>query len=177
MSQAGKVINTGGVFPPPGPILTLTAENGTVVSPTVGGTINIVGPATQIGAGTTTGTANTITINPWIFATANTVDGVTVVPLYTLAIAVNTAVTVNALVNVKSSTFARAGAGAVRVGVLNNGGVLSIIGVVNSSLLVEPNGNLAQLNAAISGSNLVITVVGEAGVNYTWNALIYYVTN
>jgi hypothetical protein len=174
MSQIYRVIETGGAA---GPILTLTGNSGGAIAPTAGN-INVIFDPTQPGAGATSKTAgSTLTINSWIKTSATTNDDSTPVNLYALTLANNTAVTINLLINALSSDFTRSGAGAGRVGAVNNGGAVTIIGTPALSLVVDPNGNTAQLGVSISGTTVQIFAIGEAGVTYNWESLVYYVIN
>jgi hypothetical protein len=175
MSQAG-IINTGGASG--GDVLTLTGNTGGAVGPNGSGNINVVFPTAQPGAGTVTGNpgANTLTINAWQTVSTTTVNAATS-NLYTLAIPNDTAITINALISAVTTDFARSGAGVCIVGAVNDAGTVTIIGAPGVSFAVSPEGNVAGVNVAISGSNLEIQVTGEAGHTYGWTALVYYVTN
>lgn len=178
MSQAGKIIEIGGSG---GAVGTLTGNSGGAVGPNGAGNINVVFPTvaslTQPGAGSVTGNpgTNTLTVNAWIQKTAATI-GDTNANLLVLPVANDTAVTVHLLVNAVSSDFSRSFAATMMVGAVNDSGALSIIGT--PQLLgpaVDPNGNVAQIDADVTGADLNIFVTGEAGVTYAWTALVYYV--
>ena len=156
------------------PVETLTGNAGGAVSPTAGGTINVVGGDTAYVDGNPG--SNTLTISSGIPGSGQTV-GFTTDDLYTRAFIINSGATLIAEVVAVNSAGTLVSGGSV-IGVAKydtTSGNTTVVfngGDFGGDQVGVPAPNEPAIEWVAAGNNVILRATGVDTVTYDWNAII-----
>ena len=160
-----------------GPVLSLTGNDSLTVVPTAGGTINVVGDGLTLT--TTKNGANTLLVSIE-GQTANTVTTNDATPTeifsYSLA-STGEAVTLSADIIGHKADFSAACGGTIFTVARREAGMAAapLFGT-NVNPNEDSTTGAPTFQATLVGNDVVVEVIGEAGITYNWRAFIRNVT-
>ncbi len=152
-----------------GDVLTLTGNTGGAVGPT-GGNINVLGNGTLQVVGTPGSSTLTIYDTTKDEVQVTTFDD-TPTSLFSIPLAVNSCLTLEALINVAQDDFSAGGYCQIVAAARRISGGAILIGVPSVATANDFSDPIS-VNAVVSGNNLVIQVVGIAATTITWKGVI-----
>lgn len=173
MSQSGKVIQAGGSA---GPVLTLTPNAGGPVSP-VAGTIAVIGDAITLTTSNNGPGSLLITLEGQTANTVTTIDATpTEIFSYSLA-GTGEAVTLSAEIIGHKADFSAACGGTIFT-VARRQAAMAAAPLFGTNINTNEDSTTGapSFQATLVGNDVVVEVIGEAGITYNWKAFIRNVT-
>jgi len=172
MSQITRY-NSGGT--PAGDIETITGNTGGPVGPDGAFNINIIGADGVVTTGNPGTNTITITQSPdaYTIVTGQTVGAVTA-NIFTLALGINNAATVQATVTGAASDYSAALVGRTCGGARRAGAGAILIGSPISDFS-EDSAGAPIIDIVVSGNNIIVQVTGVGAQTWNWRAQVHYV--
>jgi hypothetical protein len=169
MSQSGFFINGN---PGMGFLQTLTGNDGLIVVPDGAQNIDVLGDDIFTTTSRTGASELTISLINTSFISVTTIDA-TPTTLFSLAIPINSAVSIYCDVLGAQDTFALVCSGFIQCSARRQGGGAAIVGIA-ADLSSSNNFATAEFDIVVVGNNIVLQVTGEVATTINWVATVRY---